>query len=66
MPLLNHNGPEGQGPKTGRKLGKCHKTESELQETGELGMGQAKRRNAGGGTGKGKRLQYNMTKTTKI
>jgi hypothetical protein len=66
MPLLNNAGPEGQGPKTGRKLGKCHKTETELLETGELGKGQSKCRNAGGGSGKGKRLQYNMTKTTKI
>jgi hypothetical protein len=66
MPHLNHSGPEGQGHKTGRMLGKCHKTESELQEKGQFGIGQAKRRNASGGTGKGKRLQYNITKTTKI
>lgn len=62
MPHLNHRGPESKGPKTGRMLGECHKTESELQETGELGKGQAKRRNVGGGTGKGKRLQYNTNK----
>lgn len=66
MPNLNHTGPESKGPKTGRKLGICHKTDSELEETGKLGNGQAKRRNADGGTGKGKRLQYNKSKPSKI
>ncbi|MEO9571632.1 MAG: DUF5320 family protein [Polaribacter sp.] len=26
MPNLNHQGPEGLGPKTGMKLGKCRKS----------------------------------------
>lgn len=49
-------GPDGKGPKTGRRLGKC-----KINTTGELisklGTGQGKKRNAGGGTGKGKRLK---------
>jgi hypothetical protein len=32
MPHLDHTGPLGQGPKTGRKLGKCRKTNEELQQ----------------------------------
>lgn len=59
MPYLDHTGPEGKGPKTGRKLGKCHKNETEQKKIGELGTGQGKRRNSGGGKGKGKRLKYN-------
>ena len=61
MPNLNHTGPEGKGPKTGRKLGKCRKTAEELAEMGEMGKGQGKKRHAGGGTGKGKRLKYNQS-----
>ena len=58
MSQLNHKGPDGEGPKTGRKLGLCHKTEIEKEQTGELGKGQGKCRKSGGGKGKGKRLQY--------
>lgn len=58
MPQLNHTGPEEKGPKTGRKLGTCTKTESEITQIGELGKGEGKRHNSGGGKGKGKRLQY--------
>jgi len=60
MPQLDHTGPDGQGPKTGRKLGKCHKTETELKTQGEMGIGQGKRRHAKNlcGQGKGKRLNY--------
>lgn len=47
MPNLNHTGPGGGGPKTGRKLGKCKKTENEIQSAGKLGTGMGKRRNAG-------------------
>jgi hypothetical protein len=66
MPNMNHTGPEGKGPKTGRKLGKCHKSESELKATGELGKGQAKRRNSGLGIGQGKRLKYNQNNNEKL
>jgi hypothetical protein len=61
MPNLDHNGPENEGPKTGRKLGKCHKTATEIAETGILGLGMGKRHHSGGGQGKGKRLKYNQT-----
>jgi hypothetical protein len=47
MPNLNHTGPGGEGPKTGRKLGRCKKSEQELQSSGELGKGMGKRKNAG-------------------
>lgn len=57
MPNLNHTGPEGKGPKTGRKLGKCHKTTEEQTSVGNLGTGQGKRRQSGGGKGKGRRLK---------
>ncbi len=39
MPHLDHTGPLGNGPKTGRKLGKCHKTDKEKLEQGKLGVG---------------------------
>jgi hypothetical protein len=61
MPSLNHTGPENEGPKTGRKLGKCHKTEAEKSGIGELGIGEGKRHYSGGGMGKGKRLKYTQT-----
>ena len=28
MPGFNHTGPKGQGPQTGRKMGKCRNTNS--------------------------------------
>jgi hypothetical protein len=61
MPHLDHTGPEKEGPKTGRKLGKCHKTDDEQLLSGELGKGLGKRRLSGGGKGKGKRLIYNQS-----
>lgn len=64
MPNLNHTGPENKGPKTGRKLGKCHKTEAELPGIGELGTGEEKRHHSGGGQGKGGRLKYYQTALT--
>ena len=60
MPHLDHTGPEKEGPKTGRKLGKCHKTDDEQTTVGELGKGLGKRKLSGGGSGKGKRLKYNQ------
>ena len=32
MPNLNRKGPQGLGPKTGMKLGKCRKTKSDVDE----------------------------------
>lgn len=61
MPHLNHTGPENEGPKTGRKLGMCHKTDEELIFAGEPGKGLGKRRLSGGGMGKGKRFKYNQS-----
>jgi len=62
MPRLNGTGPDGEGAKSGRKLGECHKTESEQKEEGELGKGQGKRNKSGGGKGQGKRLKYDSRK----
>jgi hypothetical protein len=61
MPQLNHTGPEGEGPKTGRKLGKCHKTADEQATAGELGKGLGERRKSGNGKGKGKRLKSDQS-----
>lgn len=57
MPHLDKTGPDNKAPKEGRKLGLCMLNESET--TGVLGIGEARRRHSGGGTGKGKRLKYN-------
>jgi len=55
MPHLDHKGPEGQGPMTGRGLGKCKgKKKSEKEE---LGKGLGLRRQSGGGEGKKRRLK---------
>ncbi len=56
MPRMNGTGPEGKGPKTGRGLGRCKKKPDE-EDVSKLGKGMGKKRKAGGGTGKGKRLQ---------
>jgi hypothetical protein len=60
MPHLDHTGPEGKGPKTGRKLGVCHKTEKEMEEMGTPGKGEGKKRHFGGGSGRGRRLKYDQ------
>ena len=57
MPQMNGTGPEGKGPGTGRKLGKCRNKKDEKEGLNSLGHGMGKRRKAGGGTGKGQRLQ---------
>ncbi len=44
MAHLDHKGPDGEGPKTGRKLGRCKKTPKDELEY-ELGKGMGKRRN---------------------
>ncbi len=59
MPHLNGTGPDGQGPKTGRGLGKC-KNIPEQEVLKKLGKGLGKRRKSGGGEGEGKRLKYNQ------
>lgn len=56
MPKLDGKGPEGQGPQTGRKLGKCSNA-SEEEKLKHLGKGMGEKRNSGGGKGMGKRLK---------
>lgn len=60
MPKLNHTGPDGQGSKTGRKLGNCHKNEDELLQTGEFGIGMGRRQHSNimNIPGRRKRLNY--------
>jgi hypothetical protein len=59
MPQLNGKGPEMKGPKTGRGLGKCKENSAE-ELLSKLGKGLGKRRQAGGGTGKGKRTRSGL------
>ncbi len=59
MPKLDHTGPEGQGPRSGRNLGKCAKKDGDAP-SGKLGEGMGKRRKGDCGNGKGKRLRSNM------
>jgi len=59
MPHINGTGPDGQGSKTGRGLGKCKKN-PEKEVLKKIGKGMAKRRKSGGGKGDGKRLKYNQ------
>lgn len=56
MPNLNGTGPQGQGPGSGRKLGKCNQI-SEEEKLQKLGKGMGKRLKSGGGKGDGKRLK---------
>lgn len=58
MPKLNGTGPEGDGSRSGRKLGKCSET-AEEEKLNKLGKGLGKKRHAGGGEGRGKRLKSN-------
>jgi hypothetical protein len=58
MPRMNGTGPEGEGPKTGRGLGKCKKTSPE-EISEKIGKRLGKRRKSGGGEGMGKRPNYN-------
>jgi len=59
MPQLNGTGPNGDTPRSGRKLGKCSKASND-QKAIQLGKGMGKRRKSGGGKGKGKRLQSGL------
>lgn len=65
MPHLDHSGPEGEGCKTGRKLGSCFKTKAEENTTTfPLGRGMGMRRHVFKKSfqGKGRRLRYNQEK----
>ena len=59
MPQMNGTGSEGKGPQTGRGLGKCKKNSAE-ELLSKLGKGLGKRRQTGGGTGKGKRARSGL------
>ena len=59
MPKMNGTGPEGKGPKTGRRLGRCKKNTSEELQS-KPGKGPGNRRQAGGGRGEGKRLRSGL------
>jgi hypothetical protein len=63
MTQMNHKGPEGKGPITGRKLGFC--TGKEPNDESLLGKGMGKRRKMDGSNGLGKRLKYSQTKSLK-
>ena len=56
MPQVDRTGPQGQGPKTGRGMGKCGpKNQSPAsQGQGGIGAGRAQGRGSGRGTGRGK------------
>jgi len=56
MPRLDGTGPEGKGPRTGRKLGQCSDA-TEEEKMQKLGKGIGRRRRSGGGQGQGRRLQ---------
>lgn len=64
MPGMNHTGPEGQGPRTGRSLGRCRNSKDAVpdSEKYQLGIGMKLKRKSGGGIGKGQRLQYGDNK----
>jgi hypothetical protein len=59
MPGMNHTGPEGKGPRTGRSLGRCRKPADTTPDSDEyqLGKGMGLKRKSGGGKGKGRRLK---------
>jgi hypothetical protein len=61
MPRLDGTGPDGKGPGTGRKLGRCSDATSE-EKIQKLGKGMGRKRNSGGGQGKGKRLKSGLNK----
>jgi hypothetical protein len=56
MPRLDGKGPEGKGPKTGRRLGECEES-TDNDKLQKLGKGMGKSRKDGCGKGKGKRLR---------
>jgi len=66
MPGLNHRGPEGEGPRTGRGLGNCGKpaesqanTKTTSKDTFQPGQGRGmgRRKPAGRGRGLGRGLR---------
>jgi hypothetical protein len=64
MPQMNHTGPEGKGPRTGRSLGRCRKPADTTPDSEEyqLGKGMGLKRKSGGGKGKGRGSQSGENK----
>lgn len=76
MPGLNRKGPNGEGPMSGRKMGRCNpankgKTEEEIMQTRNeipsknengqgLGYGRANRQGLGRGMGRAHRFRGNQ------
>ena len=58
MPGLNHKGPDGEGPKTGRGLGNCNPKSDTVNETEELNP---RRLGRMGGRGKGRGMGNNRS-----
>jgi predicted Fe-Mo cluster-binding NifX family protein len=56
MPKMDGTGPDGKGAGTGRGMGRCKKA-SQNEKLEQLGKGLGKKRQTGGGQGKGQRLQ---------
>lgn len=56
MPKLDGTGPEGDGSRSGRKLGNCSNA-SDDEKLQKLGKGMGKKRHSEGDKGKGKRLK---------
>lgn len=59
MPQMDGTGPEKEGKKTGRGLGK-DKNISSKEMVEKLGKGMGQRRKSGGGQGQGKRLKSGL------
>jgi len=59
MPQMDGTGPEKEGKKAGRGLGK-DKNVSSKEMLEKLGKGMGQRRKSGGGQGQGKRLKSGL------
>ncbi len=61
MPRINGTGPDGKGPRTGRKLGRCSDATDE-EKLQKLGKGMGRKKHALCSEGKGKRLHSGLNK----
>lgn len=59
MSRLNGRGPENEGAKTGRGLGRCRKPDDNTNKL-TYGTGMGKRRKSSGGLGRAQRLQSGL------
>lgn len=60
MAQLNGTGPDAQGKRNGRGLGKCQSNIDDAASLNKLGKGLGLRRQSGGGSGLGKRLKSGL------